>query len=47
MHENSKTKGVVVELPTGISVVIQQLTLFGGWLEPEPVGVVHWLLGWV
>jgi hypothetical protein len=34
---------VVVELPTGVSVVIQQLTLLGGWLEPEPVGAVHQL----
>ena len=34
---------VIVQLPTGIAVVIQSFTLFGRGLEPEPVYVVHWL----
>ena len=33
---------VVVKLPTGVTVVIQSLTLFGRGIESEPVGVVHW-----
>ena len=34
---------VVIELPTGVTVVIQSLTLFGCGIKSEPVGVVHWL----
>ena len=41
MEYDLDTECVVVELPTSVPVVIQQLALFGGWLEPESVGVVH------
>jgi len=30
-------------LPTGISVMIQQFTLFRRGIKPKSVGVVHWL----
>jgi hypothetical protein len=39
------TERVVIKFPTGIAVVVQQLTLFAGWIESEPVGAVHPLVG--